>query len=188
MPAADRSERRKPKAGIDAGDCRRNRAAQKVELRKQKRDEGLQKRRNLVAEDAEATAAAEVLAGGLTPDAGALSSLGETALGFVSRNGPPDEFDGALAAVKALRKKLSLAHGPPIDEVIGLGLVPAFVTMLRHPNEKMQFEAAWCLTNIASGNKDQCQAVVSHNAVPSLVALVGSESVEVSPSPPLTLT
>merc|ERR1740124_471470 len=45
---------------------------------------------------------------------------------------------------------------------------------------KLQFEAAWCLTNIASGNKDQCLAVVSHNAVPSLVALIGSESVEVS--------
>ena len=44
---AERDERRSIKAGIDKDDCRKNRVQQKVELRKAKRDEGLQKRRNM---------------------------------------------------------------------------------------------------------------------------------------------
>ena len=47
-------------------------------------------------------------------------------------------------------------HYPPIDLVIQTGLVPRFTSFLSCDScPELQYEAAWVLTNIASGNKDQ---------------------------------
>jgi len=172
----DRSERRSVKAGIDKDDCRKNRTQQKVELRKATTEEGLQKRRNMLA-DVNVEIEPPV-----TPEAASstLAAQGAIVLGFVERNGPAEEFEDAFQATKHLRKQLSLARNPPIDDVIHAGLVPAFVTMLGHPDTKLQFEAAWCLTNIASGTSKQCEKVVNNNGVPALVGLLTSPSIDVS--------
>ncbi|KAG7267157.1 hypothetical protein CRUP_009412 [Coryphaenoides rupestris] len=72
-------------------------------------------------------------------------------------------------------KLLSSDRNPPIDDLIKSGILPILVRCLeRDDNPSLQFEAAWALTNIASGTSAQTQAVVKSNAVPLFMRLLRS--------------
>jgi hypothetical protein len=87
--------------------------------------------------------------------------------------------DDKLASLCSLRKLLSAEKNPPIDAVIMAGLVPDLVRCLQQPDRKMQFEALWVLTNIASGTSAHTAAVLAAGALPPCVELLDSPDEDV---------
>lgn len=85
------------------------------------------------------------------------------------------------------RMLLSVETLPPIQEVIDTNLVPRFVELLS-PNNVIykngdpdlvrgtRLEAAWVLTNIASGNSNQTKVVVECGAIPLLLQMLKEEN------------
>ncbi|KAG7215611.1 hypothetical protein INR49_022137 [Caranx melampygus] len=143
---------------------RRQRTEVVVELRKNKRDEHLLKRRNVPHED-------------ICEDSDVDGDFRSqnTSLEAIVQNATSDNQGVQLSAVQAARKLLSSDRNPPIDDLIKSGILPILVHCLdRDDNPSLQFEAAWALTNIASGTSEQTQAVVQSNAVPLFLRLLHS--------------
>lgn len=176
------------KKGVDADDARRKRADVTVELRKKTRDEQVMKRR--MKESGETTTK-ENTANVNSANTGALQTpdkkLTTADIQDKLKNLPTlvaqlHSADAAvhLPAVTEFRRLLSIEKNPPIQQVIDTGIVPRLVQMLTFvQNETVQFEAAWTLTNIASGTTAHTQNIIDNNAVQMFIHLLQSPSADV---------
>ncbi|XWS14233.1 hypothetical protein CRYUN_Cryun36dG0105600 [Craigia yunnanensis] len=157
---------------VDAEEARRRREDNLAEIRKSKREESLLKKRregvfflnqNLYQQQFCEFSKAN------------LECLPLMVKGVLSDN-PALQ----LEATTLFRKLLSIERCSPIEQVIEAGIVPRFVEFLdNHDQPQLQFEAAWALTNIASGTSEHTHVVIEHGAVPKFVQLLRSSIADV---------
>lgn len=175
------------KKGVDLDEGRRRRQETTVNIRKQKKAERMKQRRRMVRGAGNNSNANNAMTNGgntafnTTPAmtdqsvAAKLQNLPQMVQGVMS--GDPRV---KLESTTAFRKLLSIERNPPIEEVIKSGVVPHFVEFLQDAqNPALQFEAAWALTNIASGTSDHTRVVIEHGAVPKFVDLLLSNNDDV---------
>jgi importin subunit alpha-1 len=158
-------ERKQMKSTLSADDARRKREDKQMNLRKQKRAEQVVKRRKEGPVESSRTA-------DMQHKLQQIPILKDQLL--------TTDPHVQLSATIAFRKMLSIEKNPPIDEVIDAGVVPIFIQFLHnieHP--PLQFEAAWALTNIASGTSDHTEKVIKSGAVPVFVQLLNSPNDDV---------
>ncbi|CAA7398355.1 unnamed protein product [Spirodela intermedia] len=158
------------KVAVDAEEGRRRREDSMVKIRRSKREEGLLKKRREGMQ-------------GLTLPMSKLASSTEmklTALPSMVSGLRSNDVRLQLKATMLFRKLLSSDRNPPIAPVIQSGVVPRFVEFLtREDCPELQFEAAWALTNIASGTPEDAKVVIDNGAIPIFVRLLSSPNEDV---------
>ncbi|VFQ84947.1 unnamed protein product [Cuscuta campestris] len=160
--------RNRYKVAVDADEGRRRREDTMVEIRKNRREESLQKKRR---EGLQANQQFDLS----SQSEKKLDALPSMVAGVFTEDGTVQ-----LEATTQFRKILSIERSPPIDEVIQAGVVPRLVHFLaRDDFPQLQFEAAWALTNIASGTSEHTKVVIDSGAVPIFVRLLSSPSDDV---------
>ncbi|NWU79777.1 IMA5 protein, partial [Onychorhynchus coronatus] len=143
-----------------------------IELRKAKKDEQILKRRNV---------SLHVKDENVPPGQNSTHKIIQLSLEEIVEGVNANSPKLQLLATQATRRMLSRQKDPPISQIVQLGIIPRMVEFLgRADNAALQFEAAWALTNIASGTSEHTRAVVDGGAIPALISLLSSPHMHIS--------
>ncbi|KAH8301007.1 hypothetical protein KR044_010588 [Drosophila immigrans] len=160
----------KANSTLNTQDSRMRRHEVTIELRKSKKEDQMFKRRNIDDEDVTSS---------LKEDDGQ-SPVQLSVDEIVSAMNSEDQERQFLGMQQA-RKMLNPDSNPPINLMIGLGIVPICIRFLQNTsNTMLQLEAARTLTNIASGTSEQTRCVIEEDAVPHLIATLQSKSINLA--------
>eukprot|EP00730_Choanoeca_flexa_P011726 TRINITY_DN2774_c0_g1_i2.p1 TRINITY_DN2774_c0_g1~~TRINITY_DN2774_c0_g1_i2.p1 ORF type:complete len:527 (+),score=97.21 TRINITY_DN2774_c0_g1_i2:138-1718(+) len=145
--------------------ARERRVEEKVQLRKAKREEQSMKKRNIDFDQPEQPA---------MTDEAQHSTLLE-----LCQQLQVQDYGIISNAVVRLRELFSRPDDPPIEAACQLGCIPLIVQLLHyHDFPDVQFEAAWCLTNVTASTHDCVQTVLSAGAAEPLIALLSSKHLD----------
>jgi len=153
--------------GKDPEECRRRRQEMTVQLRKHKKEDTALKKRNITLNTSDTNETGPETVDDIRNKKASITEL--------VQNSTSSDPIVQLNAVQLARKLLSSDKNPPIDQIIEAGMLPILVECLKkddHPT--LQFEAAWALTNIASGSTVQTQSVVLAGSVEHFLRLLHS--------------
>lgn len=153
--------------GKDPEECRRRRQEMTVQLRKTKKEDTALKKRNINLNTSETAQSGTETEDDIRNRKASISDLVLNATSL--------DPTIKLNAVQLARKLLSSDKNPPIDQIIEAGMLPILVDCLKKDDQPtLQFEAAWALTNIASGSTSQTQSVVLAGSVEHFLRLLSS--------------
>ena len=145
------------KKGIDIEKNREKRGDQQATLRRHKRQENLEKKRRETDDVSE-----------IEPDLADLPRWKDQLFS--------NEYEKILEATTWIRRYLALEDNPPIDDIsANPSIIRRLVEFLTLNEPALQFEAAWSLTNIASGTAENTLAVVKANGIEAFAKLLLSD-------------
>lgn len=127
----------KTRGTFQSDELRRRREVQSVEIRRQKRNESLAKKRNF---NVGANGAGGSVSDSDDEEGGADSQKEQLKKEFpvMIKGLYSESLDEQLVAVTKFRKLLSKERNPPIEEVIECNVVPRFVELLRSSHSVIQ--------------------------------------------------
>jgi importin subunit alpha-1 len=145
---------------VSTEDGRRRREQNVSAIRKDKKEEGLAKRRN-ISSDAPASES-HVIEEGSSPEENdkkrvyCAADIPSLLAGLQS-----SELSSQVDSLRGFRRLLSLEKNAPVKQCIACGALPLFVQFLqRSDSTELQFEAAWVLTNIASSDETKVVNII----------------------------
>jgi hypothetical protein len=165
-----RTKARVFKKSIDPEEARRKREEWTVELRKNKREEAMLRRR-FKTDETPSMSSVDEKAQDMRRSLQELPAL----VAAINSSDGQQQYDAA----QKFRRLLSIERNPPIQRVIDCGVVSRLVMFLTSDNPNLQFEAAWALTNIASGTTNHTKHVIDHGGVQIFVQLLSSQAANV---------
>ena len=146
------SSKRDFKKGISCEDNRRRREKEVVQIRKEKKEEGIAKKRGSISNNFtnQITENETSLDDSTREKNFSISDIPELFTGLSQDN----DLINKIFCLRGFRRLLSIEKNPPVQQCIDSGAVPHFVLCLQRSDcMELQFEAAWALTNIASTDR-----------------------------------